>query len=878
MPGKLSPSEFYKKYYPLAVKYTKGTGIHPETLMAQMANESSWGATANPQNGFALFGIKGDGYKGKTVNLDTTEENKSTGIQYKANKTFRAYDSVDDAMQDYVKLIQNNYKDALNYSTPEEQLRAIGSMGYGSKNYGDYTANMALQNKKFIPNNNMGATDIDEIDTSKELNAQLAEYKKKAKAGTLTQQEFKDAKVLYDKAKVILDDKHTFNVFASQMTKSVFTPYIKQDARQYRKDAGADIIRLKNDLLKAKDQNAVSAINAELANARARYKSADDYMSSFNKQHNDFLNNEQGVFKKEEAQQALNSNVGGNWLSINQGPSAESSPEDRKNAVDEYNKIYNNFADKSLTDYNNFISGQGTDRAKAYFGIPDIKLEQTPLNGNGGAGSSSQSLSVSGSIPSTPVPFTINGMTMDQYKSFKPNIHDMSYTEAGTGDPFAVKTKDPNELRKQLDADTALLEQLKNQTSSQPAYGPDSQPKSDIGGYLMDIGRMGLGLKGALEDVPEYTPSRMFSTAMNESEQRRNMGLSDQEISHAKSLAERGYGYDVKNIRNLSGGSAGVALGNLGRATGQLQDSYANIAASDQAARRMNRQQFYNAANQAENVNQYKFGLDYNNAMTNKQAGAALVNDALSNIMNRRQYENSYGKGSQYYEYLKELTQGQQRDTQLLNDANERRRLESIADLQSRIDSGNEEYGKLTNSYNNLEGAGNVVNRNNGIENQNQENTYGTSVLAGNRVTPSGNTSTGYVPGTGLLAEAGVKNAVKETTPSGDQIISGSTEKPVNDPDALKVMENRGDKVYNQVMNSPEFQAKVQDIHDTYNSQIDDLKSKAQEAKTVAEMKRFEKMVKELEEKRSKDIDAATKEQEKWADSQFDENGKYIGK
>ncbi|NRB84950.1 MAG: hypothetical protein HRU49_14455, partial [Winogradskyella sp.] len=103
----------------------------------------------------------------------------------------------------------------------------------------------------------------------------------------------------------------------------------------------------------------------------------------------------------------------------------------------------------------------------------------------------------------------------------------------------------------------------------------------------------------------------------------------------------------------LAGGNAGVALGNLGRAQSQLYDQFTNIAAADQSVRRGNRQQFYAGAGQDEMINRQKFQDELSQTLMDKQAGAGLVNDALSNISNRGQFNKTYGKGSPYYEMMK---------------------------------------------------------------------------------------------------------------------------------------------------------------------------------------------------------------------------------
>ncbi|MHA2403412.1 MAG: glucosaminidase domain-containing protein, partial [Candidatus Kariarchaeaceae archaeon] len=247
---------------------------------------------------------------------------------------------------------------------------------------------------------------------------------------------------------------------------------------------------------------------------------------------------------------------------------------------------------------------------------------------------------------------------------------DESLTKNEDGEIIAVQPTDPTKIKEEIDSLDKMIAEAKK-PKQERIYAPDEARDTRFGDTLVDVGRGVMGLKGALTDIPEYERGTMFQTAMSEMTDRRNMGLSPDEIAFQKNLAERGYGYDVKNIRRLSGGSAGVALGNLGRATGQLYDQYGELAARDEATRRMNRQQFYQGAAQDEQVNRQIFEDDLTQAMMTKQAGAGLVGDAFSDIRDREQYNRAYGKDSQYYGYMKALTQDQEMRNEGMEEAKE---------------------------------------------------------------------------------------------------------------------------------------------------------------------------------------------------------------
>jgi hypothetical protein len=190
---------------------------------------------------------------------------------------------------------------------------------------------------------------------------------------------------------------------------------------------------------------------------------------------------------------------------------------------------------------------------------------------------------------------------------------------------------------------------------------------------------------GASEPLPKYSRSEMFKTSMGELTDRRNMGLSDDEIGFAKQMAERGYGYDVKNIRRMAGGSAGVALGNLGRAQGQLYDEYGQLAVRDEAVRRQNRADFNKGALREERVNRMIFEDDLKQAERSKAAAAKLTSESMQNIRDRNQYNRAFGPGSQIYQYNEDVLRDKESSIFYREQANADRELEAKQELERKI-------------------------------------------------------------------------------------------------------------------------------------------------------------------------------------------------
>jgi flagellar protein FlgJ len=137
-------SEFVDKYGSFIHKTVKDTGILAGTLISQAILESSgkdsegnWkvGGSKLTREAKNLFGIKASsGWKGKTYNIDTGEVIK--GKKVIVNADFRAYNSYEDSIRDYVKFLQENprYSNVLKAKTVSEQAAELKKAGYATSN------------------------------------------------------------------------------------------------------------------------------------------------------------------------------------------------------------------------------------------------------------------------------------------------------------------------------------------------------------------------------------------------------------------------------------------------------------------------------------------------------------------------------------------------------------------------------------------------------------------------------------------------------------------------------------------------------------------------------------------------------------------------
>ncbi len=129
----VSKSKFADTIFNSVNKVNKENGyqLYNSVIIAQSVLETGWGQSKIMMKANALFGIKaGSSWKGKVYSSYTNEiYNGVTATEY---ATFRAYDSIEDSIKDYYKLIKNNYKKALNCNTQKESIQVIKNGGYAT--------------------------------------------------------------------------------------------------------------------------------------------------------------------------------------------------------------------------------------------------------------------------------------------------------------------------------------------------------------------------------------------------------------------------------------------------------------------------------------------------------------------------------------------------------------------------------------------------------------------------------------------------------------------------------------------------------------------------------------------------------------------------
>lgn len=132
------PDHFVTDLWSHAEKAANAIGISTQALVAQSALETGWGKHTmrfpDGQQAFNLFGIKaGSSWDGPTLTKPTLEFRD--GVMQTEMAHFRAYESIPDALDDYVEFIQASprYQNALDHQGSDSHyLRELQQGGYAT--------------------------------------------------------------------------------------------------------------------------------------------------------------------------------------------------------------------------------------------------------------------------------------------------------------------------------------------------------------------------------------------------------------------------------------------------------------------------------------------------------------------------------------------------------------------------------------------------------------------------------------------------------------------------------------------------------------------------------------------------------------------------
>ena len=132
------PEQYINDIFPHVEQAANIIGISAEALIAQSALETGWGKHSmrfpDGKSAFNLFGIKaGSNWNGPTLTKPTIEF--QNGVMQTEIAHFRAYESIPDALDDYVNFIQSSarYQNALDHQGSDTHyLKQLQQGGYAT--------------------------------------------------------------------------------------------------------------------------------------------------------------------------------------------------------------------------------------------------------------------------------------------------------------------------------------------------------------------------------------------------------------------------------------------------------------------------------------------------------------------------------------------------------------------------------------------------------------------------------------------------------------------------------------------------------------------------------------------------------------------------
>jgi flagellar protein FlgJ len=132
-----SPSDFVSQVMPAISAAATALGVSPLGILAQAALETGWGRrmprTASGSSSLNLFGIKADGeWSGARASATTLEF--TAGVASAKRTAFRAYDSVEQSVGDFMTLMSSpRYRAAISAGkTALGYVQGIAGSGYAT--------------------------------------------------------------------------------------------------------------------------------------------------------------------------------------------------------------------------------------------------------------------------------------------------------------------------------------------------------------------------------------------------------------------------------------------------------------------------------------------------------------------------------------------------------------------------------------------------------------------------------------------------------------------------------------------------------------------------------------------------------------------------
>lgn len=257
-----------------------------------------------------------------------------------------------------------------------------------------------------------------------------------------------------------------------------------------------------------------------------------------------------------------------------------------------------------------------------------------------------------GKIPSS------GGLTQGEVNSFNV-LAGLSPTFPVEGNPPAFNPADldfKNQLAYDYQSNAPAAVPPVSGAANVPPPVVSATPKTNYDGILQDAtsGLRALGAAYMAKDgLPSWRPTEDYYRNYGDIKTRSNMGLSAEAKTYAEGMRNRAFSAGAAQIGSLAGGgSSAAALGALSGLNENRFNSVNQGMLMDEAQRTLNQDKFTQAVGQDQNIDRMMYQDRYQQDMYKQQAANAAVAANLQNIQDRRDYDKTYGDGSNYQKMM----------------------------------------------------------------------------------------------------------------------------------------------------------------------------------------------------------------------------------
>lgn len=182
------------------------------------------------------------------------------------------------------------------------------------------------------------------------------------------------------------------------------------------------------------------------------------------------------------------------------------------------------------------------------------------------------------------------------------------------------------------------------ENSTPPPPEPETKYNWLSPGNIADAARTYLGYRQATRPLPENPINPDYLKLVSEAKVQAGEGLgpASRQLYNNQIDDSRSLGIDYLRNTTGGGGSAGAAIAGLDRINNEASDAALKLAAANEQAGIYQQNRYQSLLGGLIDQQQQRFGMGYNAALANKQAGLTLAQQGLAGIQNRYNVWNLY--------------------------------------------------------------------------------------------------------------------------------------------------------------------------------------------------------------------------------------------